>query len=102
MEFSDKAKELYAEYEALHHAVQTGVGYEIAKAPQEAGVSSKGMRTGINMAMVHYAAIVELLVEKGLFTYEEYFASLVKKTREEKERYEARLTKLYGAAITLI
>lgn len=82
------------EYLGLMHAVQSGVAMEHQMDPSDG--SPKHLRVGINSALVSNSALVELLVSKGVFTDEEYLDALIKKTREEKENYEQRLTALTG------
>ena len=65
-------------YTAAAHAMQTGVALEMGRdtnnwADQEvSGTSSKQLRTGINSSFVSQAACAELLIEKGIFTLQEY------------------------------
>jgi hypothetical protein len=81
------------------NAVQSGVAFSVAKG--EGDTSPKHLRTGVNLAMVEHAALTELLIEKGLITYEEFLTALVKKTREEEEKYEDNLSVVYGKKVTL-
>jgi hypothetical protein len=98
---SDKAKELYTKLHQLAHAVQTGVMYEIEKTPANSATSPKHLRTGVNMAMCENAALVELLIDKGIFTLEEILQYNCNKVQEEVENYERRLSAAYGMKITL-
>lgn len=75
-------------YEAAMHGVQTGIAYKIEMAPDEAGASPKHLRVGIDSAMVSDAALVRLLVKKGLITHEEYMEELTLEANRELERYE--------------
>lgn len=84
---------------ALRHAIQTGVAYE-----RERGVHStepKHLRTGLDCQMAEFSSLVLLLIDKGVITENEYFITSLKALEEEKARYEARLSELYGAHITL-
>lgn len=79
-------------YEAAMHAVQTGVLLEIEKlGPGPSGTSPKHLRVGINAAMVSDAALVQLLVDKKLFSMEEYWKYLAEAAETEKARYELNL-----------
>lgn len=92
--------ELERRYHAAAHAVQAGVAMELADDERNGNpnpaTSPKQLRTGINMAMVEHGALVRLLIAKGLFTEEEYFAELVAGVEDEKRAYEARLTARHG------
>lgn len=84
---------------ALRHAIQTGVAYEM-----ECGVRAtepKHLRTGIDSQMADYSGLIRLLIAKGVITESEYFEASVKALEEEVGRYEARLTREFGASIRL-
>lgn len=86
-------------YGALAHALQSGV-----KAAQEAKIDVddfKHLRVGVNMAMIERAAIVQLLLQKGIITQEEYETALLEWLEKEVAGYEALLSRHYGANITL-
>ena len=93
---SPRAVELYDRLVQLSHAMQTGVAYEIEKTPSNSATSPKHLRTGVNAAMVEHAALVELLVEKGIITLEEFLERNCAKMQEEVDKYEERLSKAYG------
>ena len=57
-------------YLAACHAIQSGVAFEHSQGSTDG--TPKHLRTGINIAMCDHAALVKLLVAKGLFTDEEY------------------------------
>lgn len=95
-----KSEELQAEYLALMHAVQSGVAMTI-ELGGAADTNPKHLRTGVNSAMVDSAALARLLIRKGAFSEEEWFASLVEVAREEVERYEERCRELLGRPVVL-
>lgn len=67
----------------------------------EKGGEHKHLRVGINTAHVDHAALAGLLIKKGIITQEEYMDALVEAMEAEVKRYEAHLSKIYGANITL-
>jgi 3-deoxy-D-manno-octulosonic-acid transferase len=79
------------------HAVQTGVDYEQQRHPD----TPKHLRVGINSALITASAIARLLIDKGVFTEEEYWAKLVVVAEEEKTEYEKRLSERYGIKVDL-
>jgi hypothetical protein len=86
-------------YRTLLHAMQTGVKFD-----QENGSTDgtpKHLRVGVNSAMVSDAALVKLLVEKGVFTNQEFADKLVEAAQAEVDRYTAKLAKLYGVNVHL-
>lgn len=92
---------LQTEYEALLHAMQTGVKYE-----QEWGVSDaqspKHLRVGVNSAIIQNSALVILLVNKGVITWLEYWQAQVDAFRQEVAEYEERLSAARGLKVNLL
>lgn len=76
---------------------EKGVAYE----KDEFEWEHKHLRVGINTAHVDHAALAGLLIKKGIITQEEYMDALVEAMEAEVKRYEAHLSKIYGANITL-
>lgn len=77
-------------YEEALHAMQAGVGVMSQREPN-GECSPKHLRVGVNSAMCSQAAVVSLLIEKGVFTLEEYAAELLAEVEREVERYEKRV-----------
>jgi hypothetical protein len=73
-------------YSAAAHAMQSGVAAEMGK-PCE----PKHLRVGVNSALVSNGAVVSLLIEKGVFTHDEYQAALADFMEREQAAYEQRL-----------
>ena len=66
-----KAEEFVEKSNALLHAIQTGVAFCIERGSKEA--EGKHLRVGINNALCELGAVTKLLIDKGVFTEEEYF-----------------------------
>lgn len=92
-ELSEKARALRDKYLVLSHSMQAGVAVMMGVDPQE--TAPKHLRVGINSAMVSDAALVGLLIAKGLLTYEEYYQSLVDAMEREVQSYKDNLQRLY-------
>ena len=87
-------------YLALAHAIQSGVAMELELGSQ-AG-NSKHLRTGLNMALCERGALMELLIEKGIITEDEYWDSILTVLEREVANTEERLsTMLNGAKVHL-
>jgi hypothetical protein len=71
------------------HAVQSGVASKMEFAPSE--TTPKSLRVGVNAAMVETATLQRLLVEKGVITWEEWWAALADQAEAEKAAYEDEL-----------
>jgi hypothetical protein len=85
--------------ETLAHAMQSGVAQTLHLDPSSG--TPKHLRVGVNMALVEVAALAGLLIEKGVFTREEYDAALIKGLRQEVNSYEESLSRAMGANVKL-
>jgi hypothetical protein len=88
-------------YEAAYHAMQAGVAMEMNYPDRQAATEPKHLRVGINTAMCDHAALVKLLIDRGLFTEEQYIAACADMMEAEKARYEQRLSERLGTTVTL-
>lgn len=93
------AKMLNLTYEQALHGIQTGVAFEIERGSSAS--NPKHLRVGVNSAMVSDAALVRLLVAKGIFTMDEYLESVRLEANRELERYEAHILEHYGVQVSL-
>jgi hypothetical protein len=92
--------------QALVHMVQTGVKFTMLAdhapgADQTDATAPKHLRTGINLAMREHGALVKLLIDKNLFTFDEYAAAVNVALAEEVAGYEESLSNTYGRPVTL-
>lgn len=99
-------EEKYREYKRLAHAMQSGVAFTMQhEDPHEKGTvgstSHKHLRVGVNAAMSDHGALIALLIEKGIFTEEEYVDKLIEFMRREVKSYEQSLKLRFGKNITL-
>jgi hypothetical protein len=74
-----------ARYKSALHAMQTGVAIDLERGSNSA--TPKHLRVGINAAMCDHAALVRLLVDIGLITYEQHAKYIADEAEREKERY---------------
>lgn len=81
------------------HAMQAGVAHKMQLDPSE--TTPKHLRVGVNAAMCNHAALVELLIEKGIFTLAEYKAAITAEANREVARYEADLSERLGTRVRL-
>lgn len=86
-------------YHAALHAVQSGIAAKMNYDNKD--VSPKHLRVGVNSLFVNDAALVNLLVKKGLFTMEEYTRELADEMEREQDRYEKDLTGILNRPIKL-
>lgn len=88
-----------AAYLNLTHAMQSGVAMEMNydREPTE----PKHLRVALNTVLCQNAALVRLLMEKGIITEDEYWTQMLIAIIEEVDRYEASLRELIGGSITL-
>lgn len=85
----DARRALIERYHAAAHGVQSAVAFEIAGALSPAH-EPKHLRVGVNTGKVEQAALVKLLIRKGLITELEYLDAVAEAMEEELARYEAR------------
>ena len=76
-------------YEEACHAMQSGVAAKMHRDPKE--TEPKHLRVGINSNAVSHAALARILIEKGLFTVEEYSAAILAEMEREVLNYELHL-----------
>lgn len=81
-------------YLAALHAMQTGVAIEQARGSRDG--EPKHLRVGINSAKVEMGALAALLIEKGVFTLDEYTAALADAMETEVAAYEQRIQEQVG------
>lgn len=86
-------------YEAAAHAMQSGVALML-ESDEKVG-TPKDLRVGVNSAMVEHGALATLLINKGIFTAEEYSTALADAMEREVELYEHMLSEIFGIQITL-
>lgn len=72
------------------HAMQSGVAYEMYERDTSEDRDYKDLRVGINSTMVTNAALASLMVEKGIFTMEEYAEANANEMEAEVQRYQDR------------
>jgi hypothetical protein len=82
-------------YEELLHAMQSGVAMKMNY--EAAETTPKHLRVGVNAAMSDHAALVRLLIDKGVFRMEEYQQALEEEMAREVKRYEEWLNTRLGA-----
>lgn len=81
-------------YEQALHGIQTGIALEIERGSNCA--SPKHLRVGVNSAMCEHAAIVRLLIAKGIITEEEYAEAITDEFNRELARVEKNINEQYG------
>jgi hypothetical protein len=86
-------------YTAAAHAMQSGVMGLLEINPTLA--EDKHVRVGITSNQVSDAAVARLLIEKGIFTLDEYHAALAAEMDAEVDRLEATLSEHYGRPVIL-
>lgn len=79
----------WARYEQAMHGVQSAIAFEIGRGDSTIP-DPKHLRTGIDSAHISQGALAELLIEKGVFTREEYVAKCAHFAELELLGYEAK------------
>lgn len=86
-------------YNKAIHAVQTGVKLLLESDPKMK--DPKHLRVGIDSALVGNEALATLLIQKGVFTLEEYVEANADAMEREVARHEERLNAKGGPRVTL-
>lgn len=89
---SEKFQELAARYNALCKSMQTGVKVQ----KDQSGQTPIQLRVGLNVEMSSHAALVDLLIEKGIFTREEYMEKCIVWMEREVDSYKKVIAKEQG------
>lgn len=74
-------RDLGLSYEAAAHGVQTAIAYDMGQGRK--ATEPKHMRTGIDLSKAEQAGLAKLLIDKGLFTIEEYVEAMRIAVNEE-------------------
>jgi len=89
----------FERYTQAAHAMQSGVAmmmnYNDSHEP-------KHLRVGVNSAMIETSALVKLLIDKGLITYEEWAKVLADFMEAEVVSYERQINNVMGNPPTKI
>ncbi len=86
-------------YNALLHAMQTGIAYTLEK--DFSSGTPKHLRVGVNSAMVEAGVICKILIDKGIITLEEYQERVLEGLQKEVDMYEREISEHYGHPIKL-
>ena len=86
-------------YGQLLHAMQTGVAHMMHR--DENQTSPKHLRVGVNNSLCCQAALVKVLVAKGVITEEEYAQACADEMELEVGRYENELKAVIGTDVDI-
>lgn len=78
------------------HAMQSGVAFEMNYLDTASATEPKHLRVGVNVALSDGAALVRLLIAKGILTEEEYFKAIADMMEEEVAKYQERANARFG------
>ena len=88
------------DYFELCHAMQSGVASKMNYDDHE--TQPKHLRAGVNSALVSNGALVQLLIDKGVFTQDEYMVKLTEFMEREVKNYEEDLWAHFGRPVKLV
>jgi len=92
---SKKLEEYRARYEIAAHRVQTA----LSLMPGDRRMTPKHIRVGLDMGKSDQGALVTLLIEKGVFTVEEYYLKVAEFAEQEADSYEKEINQRTGMNI---
>lgn len=79
---------------AAAHAMQSGVAMEMNWNPGP--TEPKHLRVGVNTALCDHAALVRVLIAKGVLTEADYMKAIADEMEAEAERYRQRIQEHFG------
>ena len=85
--------------EELQHAIQSGVAQKMSLDSSE--TDPKHLRVGVNSAMCDHAALVKVLIDEGVLTFEGYQAARQEVYTKEVQMYERWLSNRIGMQVSL-
>jgi hypothetical protein len=89
----DELEQWDREYHAAGHAIQSAIALRIQRTGENAaGADGKHLRTGLDMGKADHAALVDLLISKGIFTQDEYLDKVLHWTKVEAD-FQAKTTR---------
>jgi len=94
-----KVRANYARHLAAQKRMQTGIAFDRER--NDIADDGKHLRVGVNTALVDAAALVGLLISKGVITEEEYSEAIAIGMDVEVQRIERALSERYGTKVTL-
>lgn len=90
-------RDLGLSYEAALHGVQSAIRYEIdQRGMRDPQTEHKHLRVGIDARAADAMGLAKLLMDKGVFTGEEYAEYMRLAANEELARYTDHCRKEYG------
>ena len=101
LQLTDEEQRCLDRYQRLGHAIQTGIKI-LLEANATRDCEPKHLRVGINLSKVDHAAMVSLLIKKGIITQTEYFAALEEFALREAESYERQVQLVLGDKFTIV
>lgn len=94
---TQKGEKAQARYFRAMHGVQSAIAFEINLVGNDkAAANPKHLRTGINSCLVDSSAVAKLLMEKGVFTEEEYLIGIAEAAERELETLTKKMQNLTG------
>jgi hypothetical protein len=75
-------------YETASHRIQTAIAFLMGRDSTYTATEPKQMRVGIDLSKSDMGGLATLLIEKGVFTQEEYIEAITKFAEQEADSYE--------------
>lgn len=83
-----------AKIQSLGHRVQSAVAFLESRPERYAEIEPKHLRVGVNSAIIETSALARLLMQKQVFTADEFFEMSIKVWEEEVASYNRRLAQI--------
>ncbi|MES2694185.1 MAG: hypothetical protein V4773_11985 [Verrucomicrobiota bacterium] len=94
-----KLRDLGLSYEAAVHGIQSAIAYDMKNGGR--ATEPKHMRVGVDTSKAEMAGLATILIEKGVFTVEEYVEVMRRAVNEEVAMREAEISAKVGRKVDL-
>lgn len=95
----DKLKDLGLTYDQAMHGVQTDIAFRMSRGAKT--TEPKHVRVGVDMSKADMLGLVTLLIDKGVFTLDEYVEAVRLSANNEVAMRDAELERELGIKMTL-
>jgi hypothetical protein len=87
-----------ARYVKAAHRLQTAIAFNPDKSDKE----PKHLRVGIDLSKSDLAGLAQLLIDKGVFSEDEYLTAIADQAEIEADMHEQELSQKLGANVTTL
>lgn len=97
-----KFRDLGLSYDEAGHGVQSAIRFEMSQRGfleddiDKVTAMLKHLRVGLDLRAADHSALAQLMIDKGIFTEQEYLEAMRLAANEELARYQEHVRETYG------